>query len=187
MRETTLKKQKRANLDSLAAVVTNVAGRKRRESVKSPEERVQAFSEAIKRIDALRCGDFRRLCGVFGEWIAGYNPRGGGREKWVDGIGEVWRRECVSVCRKLEVSVAGVEGVAGVLSEVGEVEAVVTTVGRVVEGYKELAEGMLEEVEMMRRMEGEVVERERGELRRRVEAILEGGEEWRGRAAWEGC
>lgn len=159
--------------------------------MKSPEERVQAFSESIKRIDAMRSGEFRKLCGVFGEWIAGYNPRSssGGREKWVDGIGEAWRRECVGVCRRLEVSIIGVDGVVGVLAEHGEVEAVVTTVNRVAEGYKELAEGMLEEVEMMRRMEIEVVERERGELRRRVEAILEAGavDAYSGQGIWAGC
>ncbi|KAL0638657.1 hypothetical protein Q9L58_002384 [Maublancomyces gigas] len=188
-RETSAKKQKRHNIDSLAAVVTNVGvvggsvgGRKRRETtVKSPEERVQAFSEAIKRIDAMRSGEFRVLCTAFGEWIAGYNPRGGGsgsggRERWIDGIGESWRRECVGVCRRLEVGIVGVDGVAGVLAEHGEVEALVTTVSRVAEGYRELAEGMLEEVEMMGRMENEVVERERMEMGRRVKAILEGGE-----------
>lgn len=182
-----MKKQKRHNLDSLAAVVNNVVpGKKRRDTTKSPEERVQAFSEAIKRIDAMRSGEFRKLCGVFGEWIAGYNPRGTSRDKWVDGIGDVWRRECVGISRRLEVSIAGVDGVAGVLAEHGEEEAVVTTVTRVAEGYKELAEGMLEEVEMMRRMEVEVVERERMELRRRADVILEVASEgaYRRTAIW---
>lgn len=141
---------------------------------------MQAFSEAIKRIDAMRSGEFRVLCAAFGEWIAGYNPRGGGsgsggRERWVDGIGDAWRMECVGVCRRLEVGIVGVDGVAGVLAEHGEVEALVTTVSRVAEGYRDLAEGMLEEVEMMGRMETEVVERERMEMGRRVKAILEGG------------
>lgn len=178
-RETSAKKQKRHNIDSLAAVVST--SRKRRETaVKSPEERVQAFSEAIKRVDAMRSGEFRVLCAAFGDWIAGYNPRGGsggggGREKWVDGIGEAWRRECVGVCRRLEVSIVGLDGVAGVLAEHGEVEALVTTVSRVAEGYRDLTEGMLEEVEMMGRMEVEVVERERMEMGRRVQAILDGG------------
>lgn len=127
----------------------------------------------------MRSGEFRVLCTAFGDWIAGYNPRGGGggssREKWVDGIGDAWRRECVGVCRKLEVGIVGVDGVAGVLAEHGEVEALVTTVSRVAEGYRDLAEGMLEEVEMMGRMEVEVVERERMEMGRRVQEILESG------------
>lgn len=190
-RETSLKKQKRQNFDSLAAVVNNVVpGKKHRDTTRSPEERVQAFSEAIKRIDAMRSGEFKNLCGVFGEWIAGYNPRGGtGREKWVDGIGEEWRRECVGISRRLEVSIAGVDGVAGVLADYGEEEAIVTTVTRVAEGYKELAEGMLEEVEMMRRMEIEVVERERMELKRRIALILEApvDSSYNSVAVWAAC
>ncbi|KAH8155693.1 uncharacterized protein LAJ45_00703 [Morchella importuna] len=190
-RETSLKKQKCQNFDSLAAVVNNaVPGKKRRDTTRSPEERVQAFSEAIKRIDAMRSGEFKNLCGVFGEWIAGYNPRGGiGREKWVDGIGEEWRRECVGISRRLEVSIAGVDGVAGVLADYGEEEAIVTTVTRVAEGYKELAEGMLEEVEMMRRMEIEVVERERMELKRRIALILEApvDSSYNSVAVWAAC
>ncbi|KAI5845236.1 hypothetical protein DFP73DRAFT_548659 [Morchella snyderi] len=190
-RETSLKKQKRQNFDSLAAIVNNVApGKKRRDTIRSPEERVQAFSEAIKRIDAMRSGEFKNLCGVFGEWIAGYNPRGGtGREKWVDGIGEEWRRECVGISRRLEVSITGVDGVAGVLTDYGEEEAIITTVTRVAEGYKELAEGMLEEVEMMRRMEIEVVERERMELKRRIALILEApvDSSYNSVAVWAAC
>lgn len=190
-RETSLKKQKRQNFDSLAAVVNNVVpGKKRRDTTKSPEERVQAFSEAIKRIDAMRSGEFKGLCGIFGEWIAGYNPRGGtDRERWVDGIGEEWRRECVGISRRLEVSIAGVDGVAGVLADYGEEEAIVTTVTRVAEGYKELAEGMLEEVEMMRRMEIEVVERERMELKRRIALILEApvDSSYNSVAVWAAC
>lgn len=191
-RETSAKKQKRHNIDSLAAVVSSAPGRSRRESTNTPEQRVQAFSEAIKRIDAMRSGEFRGLCTAFGDWIAGYNPRAGsgGREKWVDGIGEAWRRECVGVCRRLEAGIVGVDGVAGVLAAHGEVEALVTTVSRVAEGYRDLAEGMLEEAEMMGRMEVEVVERERMQMGRRVQAILEGvGAEnaYTGQGIWAGC
>ncbi|RPA90454.1 hypothetical protein L873DRAFT_1821046 [Choiromyces venosus 120613-1] len=176
VRETSIKRQNRANLDSLALVVNTGATvpTKRRQTIKSPEELVQAFSEGIKRTDALKTGEFRKLSTTFGEWISGYNSSATGREKWVDGIGENWRYDCDTVERKLQSAVKGIEGVRELFGMLGDDDAVKTTVQRVAEGYVLLAGGMLEEVEMMRKMECEVVMKERRTLRVRVENIMVG-------------
>ena len=89
----------------------------------------------------------------------------------MDGIGEDWRRGCDGVERRLVDAVRGIEGVSGLFVESGDDDLVKTTVQRVAEGYSKLAGGMLEEVEVMRRMEGEVVGRERRALRQRVESV----------------
>lgn len=176
VRETSIKRQNRANLDSLALVVNTGSSipTKRRQTIRSPEELVQAFSEGIKRTDALKTGEFRKLSTTFGEWISGYNSSATGREKWVDGIGENWRYDCDTVERKLQSAVKGIEGVRELLETLGDDDAVKTTVQRVAEGYVLLAGGMLEEVEMMRKMECEVVLKERRTLGARVENIMVG-------------
>jgi len=176
VRETSIKRQNRANLDSLALVVNtgSTIPTKRRQTIKSPEELVQAFSEGIKRTDALKTGEFRKLSTTFGEWISGYNSSATGREKWVDGIGENWRYDCDTVERKLQSAVKGIEGVRELFKTLGDDDAVKTTVQRVAEGYVLLAGGMLEEVEMMRKMECEVVSKEQRTLRVRVENIMVG-------------
>ena len=127
----------------------------------------------MKRTDEVRVGEFRRLSGAFGRWIDGYDPGAveGGAWRWVDGIGEEWRRECDGVERRLVDAVRGIEGVSGLFVESGDDDLVKTTVQRVAEGYSKLAGGMLEEVEVMRRMKGEVVGRERRALRQRVESV----------------
>jgi hypothetical protein len=163
-------------LDSLALVVNtgSTIPTKRRQTIRSPEELVQAFSEGIKRTDALKTGEFRKLSATFGEWISGYNSSATGREKWVDGIGENWRYDCDTVERKLQSALKGIEGVRELFGTLGDDDAVKTTVQRVAEGYALLAGGMLEEVEIMRKMECEVVMKERRTLRARVENIMVG-------------
>ncbi|KAG0124766.1 hypothetical protein HOY82DRAFT_572885 [Tuber indicum] len=176
VRETSIKRQNRANLDSLALVVNtgSTIPTKRRQTIRSPEELVQAFSEGIKRTDALKTGEFRKLSATFGEWISGYNSSATGREKWVDGIGENWRYDCDTVERKLQSALKGIEGVRELFGTLGDDDEVKTTVQRVAEGYALLAGGMLEEVEIMRKMECEVVMKERRTLRARVENIMVG-------------
>ncbi|KAL7269565.1 hypothetical protein RUND412_007767 [Rhizina undulata] len=183
-REALLKQQKTRDLDALSKVVNAVSSginSKRRETLRTPEERVHGFSEALKKIDTLQAGEFRKLTTAFGDWIAGYGPAsslGADREKWIDGLGALWRNECVGVSRRLEVAIRGIEGVASLFTFApadDDEDLMVSTVQRVSEGYLELAKGMGEEMEMMRRMEEEVVVREREGLKRRVEGVLELG------------
>ena len=120
----------------------------------------------MKRTDALRTSEFRRLAAAFGEWICGYPAHA---DRWVDGIGDAWKQECTSVERRLHAAAAGI---AGVYALFADDDVVKTTVQRVAEGYAALASGMLEELELMRRMEGEVVAKERRVLKEKVDNIV---------------
>jgi len=143
---------------------------KRRETMRCPEEKIQAFSEAIKKLESLQQNEHRSLAGVFGEWIAGYSPpspgigmdRGGWvdkRGRWIDGLGEDWRRECLFTSRKIESAVKAIETVvSAVMMEEAGVVSVVS------ERWMDIAKGMLEESQGMLQVEQNVVKRERHAL-----------------------
>lgn len=157
-----------AVLDNAAAGVTG----KRRETMRSPEEKIQAFSEAIKKLEALQQGEHRLLANTFGEWISGYSmpsPQHSGadqggwvdrRGKWIDGLGEDWRRQCLFISRRIEGAVKAIETVvsAVVMEEEAGVVAVVS------ERWMDVARGMLEESQGMLQVEQNVVARERAAL-----------------------
>lgn len=158
----------------LAAVVESPAvgiTGKRRETMRSPEEKIQAFSEAIKKLETLQQNEHRKLAAVFGEWIAGYSPpspgagmdRGGWvdkRGRWIDGLGEDWRRQCLFISRRIEGAVKAIETVVSAV--LMEEEAGVVSV--VSERWMDIARGMLEESQGMLQVEQNVVSRERGAL-----------------------
>jgi len=157
----------------VAVVETPAAGitGKRRETMRSPEEKIQAFSEAIKKLESLQQNEHHLLSAAFGEWIAGYSPpsprRGIGqggwvkkRGRWIDGLGEDWRRQCLFTSRRIETAVKAIESV--VAAVVMEEELGVVSV--VSERWMEVAKGMLEESQGMMLVEGNVVQRERRAL-----------------------
>lgn len=139
--------------------------------MRSPEEKIQAFSEAIKKLEALQQNEHRVVAAAFGEWIAGYSPPSPGfgseeggwvkkRGRWIDGLGEDWRRQCLFTSRRIEAAVKAIESVvAAVVME--EEAGVVSVVG---ERWMEVAKGMLEESQGMMLVEGNVVQRERKAL-----------------------
>jgi hypothetical protein len=166
----------------VAVVETPAAGiTQRRETMRSPEEKIQAFSEAIKKLEALQQNEHRAIAALFGEWIAGYSPPSPGfgseeggwvkkRGRWIDGLGEDWRRQCLFTSRRIEAAVKAIESV--VASVVMEEEANIVSV--VSERWMEVAKGMLEESQGMMLVEGNVVQRERKALEEVVAAA--GGE-----------
>lgn len=172
-REQLARRQRVHDMAGLTAVLDNVAAGitgKRRETIRSPEEKIQAFSEAIKKLEALQQGEHRVLANVFGEWIAGYSPppasgtdHGGWvdkRGRWIDGLGEDWRRQCLFISRRIEGAVKAIETVvsAVVMEEEAGVVAVVS------ERWMDVARGMLEESQGMLQVEQNVVGRERSAL-----------------------
>lgn len=161
--------KRRGDFAGLAAVVEAPGSgvndeRARRKTLRSPEEKIQSFSESLKRLETVQGGEHRACARRFGDWIAGYAPPATSsststRSRWVDGLGKAWQADCASVARRIEVGIRGVETVVAAVVRKGEAEAGV--VGRLAEGWLELAKGMLEEIEVMAKVEREVVERER--------------------------
>jgi hypothetical protein len=180
-REQLARRQRLHDLVGLAAVLeTPTAGitGKRRDTIRSPEEKIQAFSEAIKKLEALQQNEHRVLASVFGEWIAGYSPLNASqavdkvgwvakRGRWIDGLGEDWRRQCLYISRRIESCVKAVECV--VAAVVMEEDAGVISV--VSERWMEVARGMLEESQGMLQVEQNVVTRERLTLEEVVASI----------------
>jgi hypothetical protein len=80
---------------------------------------------------------------VLGRWVDGYDPGAveGGAWRWVDGIGEEWRRECDGVERRLVDAMRGIEGASRLFLVSGDDDLVKTTVQRVAEGILSLLEG----------------------------------------------
>jgi len=142
-REQLARRQRTHDLTGLAAVIetpsAGIVTGKRRETIRSPEEKIQAFSEAIKKLEALQQNEHRVLAAEFGEWIAGYSPPspGGGMDKkgwvsrrgrWIDGLGEDWRRQVLFISRRIEGCVQAIESIiaAVVMAEEAGVIAVVS-------------------------------------------------------------
>lgn len=82
------------------------------------------------------------------------------RGRWIDGLGEDWRRQCLFTSRRIETAVRAIESV--VAAVVMEEELGVVSV--VSERWMEVARGMLEESQGMMQVEGNVVQRERRAL-----------------------
>ncbi|KAF8542915.1 hypothetical protein BDD12DRAFT_823320 [Trichophaea hybrida] len=195
-REQLARRQRLHDMTSLTAVVESPAvgiTGKRRETMRSPEEKIQAFSEAIKKLETLQQNEHRTLAGVFGEWIAGYSPPSPGigmdrsgwvdkRGRWIDGLGEDWRRQCLFISRRIEAAVKSIETVVSAV--LMEEEAGVVSV--VSERWMDIASGMLEESQGMLQVEQNVVHRERQALEDVVAGAGVGVEEEEGEAERKG-
>ena len=146
-------------------------GSRRRETIRSADEKIQSFSEAIKKLEMMMSNEHAVLTREFGEWISGYTPSDGwdvGRERWTDGLGEEWRRGCEALGRRIEGCVGDVQGVCAAV--VGG-EGGMGVVGIVAERWLEVARGLGEEVGGMMGVEERVVERERRGLENMVTRI----------------
>jgi len=182
-REQLARRQRTHDLTGLAAVIetpsAGIVTGKRRETIRSPEEKIQAFSEAIKKLEALQQNEHRVLAAEFGEWIAGYSPPspGGGMDKkgwvsrrgrWIDGLGEDWRRQVLFISRRIEGCVQAIESIiaAVVMAEEAGVIAVVS------ERWMEVARGLLDECQGMLQVEQNVVSRERSTLEDVVAGVV---------------
>ncbi|KAI5801239.1 hypothetical protein EDC01DRAFT_612426 [Geopyxis carbonaria] len=171
-RERLVKKQKTHNISGLAAVVEAPAAgitSRRRDTMRSAEEKIQAFSEAIKKLETLQQNEHRLMSLGFGEWIAGYSPPSPSfgveeegwvrrRGRWIDGLGEDWRRECLFIARRIEACVSAIQAIVAASVSVEDANSVVAIVA---ERWLEVARGMLEEVQGMWQVEERVVGRER--------------------------
>ncbi|KAI5789328.1 hypothetical protein FPQ18DRAFT_46376 [Pyronema domesticum] len=148
---------------------------------RTADEKIQGFSESIKKLEGLQGGEYLKLTGRFGEWISGYSaptetvpdppapgdsvtPSGDGssaddagsqdaeslrssayhlRHRWVDGLGEDWRRATLFLTNRIEGCIKNIESV---VSAVMMEEGVIALVS---ERWLEIAKGMAEECQGM--------------------------------------
>ncbi|KAI5816417.1 hypothetical protein BZA77DRAFT_293304 [Pyronema omphalodes] len=163
---------------------------------RTADEKIQGFSESIKKLEGLQGGEYLKLTGRFGEWISGYSAptetvhdpqasnsesatsQGDGssaddgsqdaeslrssayhlRHRWVDGLGEDWRRATLFLTNRIEGCIKSIESV---VSAVMMEEGVIALVS---ERWLEIAKGMAEECQGMLVVERQVVTRERRAL-----------------------
>lgn len=173
------------------------------------EERIQVFSESVKRVEALlrKGGEVARVRGGFESWAsARVDVEGGGggegrkQRRAEDGLPKQWHRDWATVKRKVEVAVDGIrdfwvayqhvltapEDEGRLVAVGGEGGGGGGTLLRMVMGYLELGEDVVLELDEMKALEKVWVEEARERMRRVVREVMAGGEGLEGMDGMDG-
>jgi hypothetical protein len=126
------------------------------------DERIQALDEVVNGVCNLGEGDgkYARVVRKFERWLNRSQNTLASRENgieedvvFLEGLGHLWTDECLNINRKLS-------SWNQILRNLGGLDKT-SSLGRIVEGYRVLVVGMLEEMKVMSHIEKTFMEREK--------------------------